>query len=879
MTEIVKGWYPDMPAEHVSFVVHFADGYVRLARLAADAVILGPAMNVRELLVRAEIRRFFDRMLGTGDRRALYVVAVLTTVGWSEDRQVEGETIAHHFGLSWPEVQYFVEDYHRHFGIVPRGGRYRYISPIPLGIHLAVEAWATYPDLLRSLPEILPTEESKVAYYQRLKSIASNPQTNEFAREELAHFFRYDDFLDGRAVSYWSALSSADPDIAAHNVLQALTNTSVEERMQIAGDARREMVWALVRLAKKSSSFVYAAKSLALLGEAENERWSNNATGEFVDRYQLFLGGTALPYLDRLQVIDEIIGEGSPSIISLAIKALARVGNRNESRIETDSVSDELPEGEWRPSTGKDHLDCIRGAIQRLQTIARLGHPEIQNDLVEAANNISMLLRNASVREAVSELFFAIHATYPQSREVLRRIIDRIISQEKKYWKEIPPEDLREIEALHSRFEDSSLEARLLQFVGSAFWTSEEQPNLQPLAEELLANPDLVAQHWTWLTSGKAESGWHLGAALAKVDSRGVLSEFLPSLPNTGGDLRFLCEYVRVKRSDLGDDWYNAWIESRFGQTPKPLKMLFDVTWRCGATEYLAARLSELLRTEAIDPRTVGPLIYGNWSELLTKENLEPVLRAMTDTGHKETAIGLLESRLKGKIEELAFWDPIALLLVTSPVLICSKGMVSYYWKEVANRLIPNHASEIANSIFQVHANRISGAWFLEFSDAASVLGACVAQSPLEVWKSIQPYLSLGDAGKLTIGFPRGVIDQVPSREVLSWIAEKPEDRATLMAGLVSIIFSSDDTLESKILGEYGNNDGIAGSFFSYYVTGSWTGQSSAHWAQLANKLEEVAKQSSLPKLRRWALASARQLHIMEERDRLREEEYDIGRR
>jgi hypothetical protein len=176
MFNVVRGWYPEMPLEHADFVARFADGYVRLARLAANAVVQSPTMDVRGLLGRDEIRGFLDGMLGSGDRRALYVVAVLATVGWTEDKQNVGEAIARHFDVDWNWVRACVDDFDRRFGIVPRGGRYRYISPTPLGIHLAVEAWTTYPDLLKSLPVVLPSEAARDAYYQRLQSIASNPQ-------------------------------------------------------------------------------------------------------------------------------------------------------------------------------------------------------------------------------------------------------------------------------------------------------------------------------------------------------------------------------------------------------------------------------------------------------------------------------------------------------------------------------------------------------------------------------------------------------------------------------------------------------------------------------------------------------------------------------
>jgi DNA polymerase III delta prime subunit len=282
MGEVVRGLHPPMPQEYVDFVVRFADGYVRLARLAVDAVVKNPTMDVRGLLNREDIRAFFDRMLGKGDRRALYVVAVLTSVGWTDDKQNEGEAIAKHFGLDWNAVRYTVEEFHSRLGIAPRGGRYRYISPTPLGIHLAVEAWTTYPDQLKSLPDILPSEGARDAYYKRLQSIASNPEARKYAREELTFFFRVDDFIDARAVLRWSALSSADTGEAARNILRALTSANIEDRKRIKESARREIVWTLVRLAWNQGAFHDATLALALLAEAENETWSNNATGEFV---------------------------------------------------------------------------------------------------------------------------------------------------------------------------------------------------------------------------------------------------------------------------------------------------------------------------------------------------------------------------------------------------------------------------------------------------------------------------------------------------------------------------------------------------------------------------------------------------------------------
>ncbi len=177
MRNLIKGWYPAMPPEHVDFVLRFSDGYVRLALLAGDAVMKDPTIDVRELVSRNEISTILNRMLGEVDRRrGLHVVAVLTRVGWDGGKEEEGKIIAAHFDLDWNEVRAEVEMFHSKFRIAPYGGLYRCISPRPLGIYLANEAYRSYPGLFNSLPGVLPSEEARNAYHEQRDLMFSNPQ-------------------------------------------------------------------------------------------------------------------------------------------------------------------------------------------------------------------------------------------------------------------------------------------------------------------------------------------------------------------------------------------------------------------------------------------------------------------------------------------------------------------------------------------------------------------------------------------------------------------------------------------------------------------------------------------------------------------------------
>jgi hypothetical protein len=733
---------------------------------------------------------------------------------------------------------------------------------------------------MKTLPEALPSDAARDAYYERIQSIASNPHAREFARGELDSFFRLDDFVKFRDVRRWSALASGDPAKAARHILTAISGTSIEQRKRIEDRARLETVWALVRLAWNQSSFHDAVTALALLAEAENATWANNATGEFVARFQVSLGGTAVAYVDRLAVLDELLQLGRPTITTIVIKALAQSGNRSATRDSSGPISDQLPETEWWPRTHAQRRECIENALARLIGIAERGVPEVEKDLVAAAKHVSMLVRQSPLRRRVAQLFDAIRCAYPESREQLRRIIDGIVRNERKFWKQLSEGELAEIEAIRHSFEESTFQARLLQLVGQAPWEREELPDLAPIAKEFVSDPELLAQYFSWLTSGDAAGAWRLGEALAAADTEGRLGDALTSIAGRGDDLRLICGYACFRRQVLGDDWYNGWVSSRLEQDSNAVPLLFDLCFRCGATVHVATLVADSLREGQIGPEIAGKLGFGDWSDSLPAETLEMVLDAMADAGQSQTASKLLSQRMKTMPAEAKTWESLALRLVQSTDLIRTGHTSGYHWRELAMMLVANHAREIAAAIFHEQADRGSH-WFAEYSEAAIVLNACLDTNAVGVWLELEPYLSSSDrVHEMIIGFPQGVLERMPRSTVLAWIAANPKKRAHLVAELIDYdSLSSDESLASQTLGEYADIEGVANRFFWGYTSGSSLGDLSAHWNKLADSLTTIATRTTMPKLRRWAIKCEEQLRRMAERERQLEEEEKLRSR
>ncbi len=122
--------------------------------------------------------------------------------------------------------------------------------------------------------------QAALSIVQRLLGEDGPFQHNDYLQTELgAHFF--------------FALAQASPE-AALACLKRTVGIWSEEKLQQFTVGRREIVWALERIAMWRPLFADAARLLLTLGEAENESWANNASREFVELFSPGPGGGGL---------------------------------------------------------------------------------------------------------------------------------------------------------------------------------------------------------------------------------------------------------------------------------------------------------------------------------------------------------------------------------------------------------------------------------------------------------------------------------------------------------------------------------------------------------------------------------------------------------
>lgn len=879
---LIGKWHPDLPREHCEFAASFSAGYARLAYLTAAALKRDRNLDIHRLLETSEIRMALEAILGpAARRRSLYVVAALDSVGWESERAVEGRAIAEYLGIPWAQVRADVDEAHRAHGIAPRAGRLRQISPPPLGALIAAEAWQAEPELMKSLYSVLPTEEARSAYEARIRSIATTPYVRSYAREELADFFSASALRSEADVRRWRALGHAAPREACRLIRAALEQAPVEDRRAIVGGARRHLVWALLEFARRSDCFHDATLALAHLAAAENETYANNATGEFIRKFQIFLGGTAAPYAERTLVIDELLRLAEPyrvlAVCALA-KAVASVGEFGTG-IPSDGPAPVQPE--WRPVNAREYADIIGGALERLTKIAsEETAPSVLQELVKVGTSAAMLLRNKVLRELASALLRTIAARSSEAREELWRNVYRVVVNEEMYWKQLAATDLEWVRQVLKELEDSALLGRIRRVVSTIAW-NDGPTECKALAAELVASPGDWPAAWAWLTSGKGVGGWVFGQALGRADDDGRFLRAVESQP-LGPDVRPLAAYLTERGKTASDGWIDAWIDRFAAQHPELGPVVAELTWRSAPTARGVARVIELVRHQPLPSYLVEQLSYGGWGSSVPADAFMELLHELQNhPEYRGAAVSLIEDRAK---QDPAFWAqvrPLALELVQDPVVVRASPNFGYYWHCLAERLVEDHPREIARGILAAHAARDEGSgWFLDHATySAPMLHRCIELDGEAVWDELRPHLEReSDAHIYVIGLPDGLIDRMPQVRVLEWVQEDATIRGALAVKLAAKALA-DDSLFVQLIERFGTHEEIARAASAHFASGSWWGDASKYWERLADQLRPFVSRSDLPRFASWARRQIASLEEDARRDREREEEESVRRR
>jgi hypothetical protein len=754
-----------------------------------------------------------------------------------------------------------------------QGDNTLYITPKLLHIKLWIDWWDTHgvgfsPDNLASLPPALLTWFTEMFEYAAGSRVAF--RTARALLDKGGRFQHDPGFLStGPGARFFQFLARANPE-GALDCLQNTIGTWDREQLLQFTTGRREVVWALEETAKWEELFEGSANLLLSLGEAENETWTNNASGVFVDLFSMTehraLSRTGASPQERFSVLKAAVESPSKERRQLGLRACDRALQRISLGpvVGSPRIVGQEPEL-WAPQTWGDLFDAYRQVWQYL-----LGKLDGLQD-EERGQAVDILIGSARGLGWFANLTDMIIDTLNElaGRPYVdrRRVLETVLSVLHYDARRFPDEMRAKWEELRDSLTGTDFSSLLERWVRMDLLVDkfdeegnqvdQAQPWIEDLARQAVEHPECLGPELDWLTTDEAKNGYRFGYELGKLDDE---LGFLPAIvekqgePATNRSGYFLGGYLRVFFERDQGKWEE--LMDSLAEDERLATWVPELTWRVGAVSDRAAlRILSLADDGQVDAGHFPMFVYGRITHGVSESVFQKWIKFLlsrADAFASQTALALYSHYYLSSESAHTPPDELTLKVLTNPPLLeeseaaSRDQMSSYYWTQIGNAfvtLFPHRSLELADAMLDHFGAR--GSILGEFrSKTRDVLAAILRQHPEETWMRITDCLGppIDERAYLLKDWLRGedswgsekegALSLVPPEAVWRWVDEDVDRRAWYLASFVpKLLFREEGRIcwAREVLVRYGERDDVRRGLAANFSTEGWTGPESVH--------------------------------------------------
>jgi hypothetical protein len=786
-----------------------------------------------------------------------------------------------------------------------------YISPKILHIKLWTEFWETYGGI--QLGVILNRlSPSLRKWFVEMCQYARSSLSTQRIMQDISGangFFTDLAILDSEiGGDFFLALSKADPT-SSLNCLKRLIGNSTKEELVNFKNGRRKVVWALEIMSEWKDLFSDSARILLRLGEAENESYSNNASGIFVDLFSNAYGevspSEATPE-QKIVILKEAFQSNSKEIRALALKACEKgLETQHFARMHgTHSEPFRPSPKRWMPKTWGEWFDAFRGVWSLVSDVIDILPDDEKKEAAKLLlNNSFGVGRYPHLAELVIDTIRAlIDKSLLSNNEVLASITrliwvddgrtsdnnsDIMPVEVRQKWedfrKKVEPKDfaaLLERYIAFNLFEDKYSERK-------GFDKDQSEPIIENLAQQAFENQELLELELSWLITEKAKRGYDFGYALGKKDTNfelrlKLIKMYVDNEENKPLNLGFLSGYFRALHESNEEVWEgNLDTLAKFDATKVFIPALIQGS---NLTEKSGIRLYELLEKGDIQFWELGRFRFGLQIQRLSEKTLKKWLTSLllqNDAYATSLAIEFLDqfyikdSSILQKslnLPKLLTYQAIThKSLFDESQQDKSSQMSDFYWQRVAHQFInlfPEKSLDLANVLIQNFGKE--GVLNRGLSESPkSILNELALKYPIEIWKIVSSQIQF-PMNKTTLQikfwlescnlhFGNDINQEhksVSLEELWSWIDEDIENRAWFVAWFVpSIISKTDDEspVARELLIRYGDREDVRNNLHANFgTTGVITGNMSNYYKGRLEEFNRLRTIEDNPLVLQW---------------------------
>ncbi|MDP3468284.1 MAG: hypothetical protein Q8S11_08115 [Daejeonella sp.] len=339
--EIVSEDFKDLSRESIEKIKEFAQGIPMMAVLLGDSAKRG-----EKFIGRLDDKFLLDSLLGDfakdpETKTLLKSSSLFNYFGYKDELLPQLTFIATNKDItitnSNPDV--IVDKFHlvvNHYlsrEIFEPKGRLITIRPFPLAMYLAQEWLMTCtPDrMINMIVAIAQLEEPhrkqlSEALAEQMKYLGWDDKAIEIVERITGNGSPFDnaEVLNTELGSrLFRAFVEVNPVAIANNLYRNFLERATVNPINIK-TGRRNLVWVLEKLCFDCNTFEKGIKVLYAFAVAENETWTNNATGQFLHLFKIMLAGTEAPLQERIKIIEWGLAKDDSRFHDLALLAMER---------------------------------------------------------------------------------------------------------------------------------------------------------------------------------------------------------------------------------------------------------------------------------------------------------------------------------------------------------------------------------------------------------------------------------------------------------------------------------------------------------------------------------------------------------------------------
>lgn len=748
-----------------------------------------------------------------------------------------------------------------------------YITPKALHVYLWIKWWEECGSDMFPSEELDPNgDDSLLDQCTGMFEYAGQvPEARKIAADLFESGWFAKNGLESRVDRrFFLNISRLVPSHALAFVENLLGGKGREELLEFT-QGRRETVLVLERIAGHEKYFARASRLLQSLAEAENEGFSNNASGAFCNLFAPGSSEASLPVLaEALKHAAASDKHGRAVTAKACRKAL-------ENPAAFWRIGDKADSGP-RPAT---EVAGYRKAV--LGTLARFA---FDSDKGVAAEAVGAVLENArpmlhapDLSRPMMDALSAVLESGAHSEELLEAT-----SRITEFGEHLEPEILDGLRLIQDKITGTGFHARLKRCVGMPIHINEytgadsrqaRDSEIEKLADEA-SEQSVLEPELEWLVTDRAKYAHRFGYELARRDSRRALfATMLDALAKSGGRRRgaLVGGYLRKVREDDAAEWDGMMDKVYLNADTRAL--LPDITRVSGVTASSLARIVRGVRDGRIECSALSVSKYATGlPESAIRECIEILLAG---GGDAVLAVDLLRFHFVKPRKSLPT-DLALRALLHERILNSPEGGISdaWEWGEVGTALVrqcPECGAKIAEAVLGVFGS----SWFFSHPDAppVQVLEEIAKLDPGKTWDLLSSMIGPPSDGRARHiqAWLRGGLQKksamlhMPMPQILAWASEE-EGRAAHLAGFVP----HDWNIIRGLASAYGHRDDFKRSLSLNLDTEIWTGSETEHYSAKKEEIEALAKGESDPGVLEWLGYYLKQTERNLERARREEE-------